>query len=181
MEQDRKARMRSRTPTWFEHYASLNVRNPLALWLRKEVQWLTESNGKRGRNRAFSGAVFQLCLDIKCQFGQLLRKSLGMVQSSLKLDKRDWLVPHVSTAGRRLRYLMAACSRYALMLTELIARFLLLNLRPASSVIESLPLRGVSRDHGPTRRFRDHPAAQEFAGVERSCAGLPMAGKINME
>jgi hypothetical protein len=85
MEQDKKMRKKYRTTNWAAYNASLKARGSLTVWLDKEMQWLAEPNGKRGRNQTFSNAAIQFCLSIKCLFAQPLRQSLGMVQSLLKL------------------------------------------------------------------------------------------------
>ena len=71
------------------------------MWLDKDMQWLAEPNGKRGRNQTFSDSAIQFCLSIKCLFGQPLRQSLGMVQSLLRLANLDWPVPDLLRAGAR--------------------------------------------------------------------------------
>ena len=105
MEQDKKMRKKYRTTNWAEYNASLKARGSLTVWLDKEMQWLAQPNGKRGRNQTFSDAAIQFCLSIKCLFGQPLRQSLGMVQSLLKLAQLDWPVPDFSTVSRRQRHL----------------------------------------------------------------------------
>ena len=101
MEQDKKMRKAYRTTNWCEYNASLKARGSLTVWLDKEMQWLAEPNGKRGRNQTFSDAAIQFCLSVKVLFGQPLRQSLGVEQSLLKLAKLDWPVPDFSTVSRR--------------------------------------------------------------------------------
>ena len=110
MEQDKKMRTKYRTTNWSEYNASLKARGSLTVWLDKEMQWLAQPNGKRGRNQTFSDAAIQFCLSIKCLFGQPLRQSLGMVQSLLKLAHLDWPVPDFSTVSRRQRLLRVQLS-----------------------------------------------------------------------
>ena len=69
------------------------------------MQWLDTPSGERGRGHAFSDAVIQFCLSLKCLFDQPLRYSLGMVQSLLKLAGLDWPVPDYSTVCRRQKSL----------------------------------------------------------------------------
>jgi hypothetical protein len=110
MEQNKKMRKKYRTTNWTEYKALLKARGSLTVWLNKEMQWLAEPNGKRGRNKTLSGAAIQFCLSIKCLFGQPLRQSLGMVQSLLKLVHLDWPVPDFSTLSRRQRHLRVQLS-----------------------------------------------------------------------
>lgn len=110
MEQDKKMRTKYRTTNWPEYNASLKARGSLTVWLDKEMQWLAQPNGKRGRNQTFSDAAIQFCLSIKCLFGQPLRQSLGMVQSLLKLAHLDCPVPDFSTVSRRQRHLRVQLS-----------------------------------------------------------------------
>ena len=110
MEQDKKMRKKYRTTNWTAYNASLKARGSLTVWLDKEMQWLAEPNGKRGRNQTFSDAAIQFCLSIKCLFGQPLRQSLGMVQSLLALANLDWPVPDFSTVSRRQKHLRVQLS-----------------------------------------------------------------------
>ena len=105
MSEDKKLRARLRTTNWREYNAALKARGSLTVWLDKDMQWLAEPNGKRGRNQTFSDSAIQFCLSIKCLFGQPLRQSLGMVQSLLKLANLDWPVPDFSTVCRRQKRL----------------------------------------------------------------------------
>lgn len=69
MEQDKKMRKKYRTTNWTEYNASPKARGSLTVWLDKEMQWLAEPNGKRGRNQTSSDAAIQFCLSIKACSG----------------------------------------------------------------------------------------------------------------
>lgn len=110
MTKEKKMRTKYRTTNWAQYNAALKARGSLSIWLDKDMQWLAEPTGKRGRHPVFSDAAIQFCLSIKCLFGQALRQSLGMVQSMLKLAGLDWPVPDYSTVCRRQKSLQVLLS-----------------------------------------------------------------------
>ena len=65
MSEDKKLRARYRTTNWRDYNATLKARGSLTVWLDKDMQWLAEPNGKRGRNQTFSDSAIQFCLSIK--------------------------------------------------------------------------------------------------------------------
>ncbi|GAB3189107.1 hypothetical protein GCM10027292_19680 [Hydrogenophaga aquatica] len=69
------------------------------------MQWYATATGKRGRQPTLSNAAIQFCLSIKCLFGLDLRRSLGLVESLLRLAGLDWKVPDFSTVCRRQKSL----------------------------------------------------------------------------
>ena len=80
------------------------------MWLDRDMKWLAEPSGKRGRRQIFSDAAIQFCLSIKCLFGLALRQTLGLVQSLLRLAQLDWPVPDYSTVCRRQKTLQTQIS-----------------------------------------------------------------------
>ncbi len=94
-----------RTTNWPAYNAALKARGSLLIWLDKDMAWFAAKGGKRGHSHAFSDAVIQLCLSIKCLFGLPLRQSIGMVESLLKQAVLDWPVPDFSTVSRRQKTL----------------------------------------------------------------------------
>ena len=77
------------------------------MWLDRDMRWLAAPSGKRGRRQTFSDAAIQFCLSIKCLFGLALRRTLGLVESLLRLAGLDWPVPDYSTVCRRQKTLQA--------------------------------------------------------------------------
>lgn len=99
-----------RTTNWKAYNAALKARGSLTMWLDRDMRWLAQPSGKRGRSETFSDVAIQFCLSIKCLFGQPLRQALGMVQSLLQLAKLDWPVPDFSTVCRRQKTLQTQLS-----------------------------------------------------------------------
>ncbi len=93
MSEAKKKRTKYRTTNWKVYNAALKARGALTMWLDRDMQWLAEPSGKRGRSQTFSDAAIQFCLSIKCLFGQALRQTLGLVESLLRLAGLDWPVP----------------------------------------------------------------------------------------
>ena len=110
MSVDKKARTRYRTKNWRQCSAALKARGSLAVWLGREMRWLVEPTGKRGRGKIFSHAAIQFCLSIKCLFNQPLCQALGMVQSLLQMTQLDRLMHAFSTVCRRQKTLRVQLS-----------------------------------------------------------------------
>lgn len=98
-------RVKYRTTNWKAYNAALKARGELTIWLDRDMQWLAQPTGKRGRCQKFSDAAIQFCLAIKCLFGQPLRQTLGLVESLLGMAGLDWPVPDYSTVCRRQKSL----------------------------------------------------------------------------
>lgn len=77
----------------------------MSIWLDKEMNWFGGSTGKRGRSPTYSDAAIQFCLSLKCLFGLPLRRSMGLIESLLKLLELAWPVPKFSTISRRQKHL----------------------------------------------------------------------------
>ena len=108
MSEDKKPKTRYRTTNWSQYNAALKARGSLTVWLDKDMRWLAEPSGKRGRGQIYSDAAIEFCLSIKCLFNQPLRQALGMVQSLLELAQLDWRAPDFSTVCRRQKTLQVA-------------------------------------------------------------------------
>jgi hypothetical protein len=102
----KKKRAKYRMTNWKAYNAALKARGALTMWLDKDMQWLAQPSGKRGRSQTFSDAAIQFCLSIKCLFGQALR----LVESLLRLAGLDWPVPDYSTVCRRQETLQTRLS-----------------------------------------------------------------------
>ena len=74
-----------KTIHWRRYNQALKARGALMIWLDRDLQWSSLTNGRRGRPSLFSDAAIQFCLTIKCLFGLALRQGMGMVESLLKL------------------------------------------------------------------------------------------------
>ena len=98
-------RRKYRTTNWKAYNAALKARGDLTIWLDKDMQWLAQATGKRGRSPTFSDAAIQFCLTIKCLFSQPLRQTLGLVQSLLRMAGLPWTAPDYSTVCRRQKSL----------------------------------------------------------------------------
>ena len=98
-------RVKYRTTNWKAYNAALKARGELTIWLDRDMQWLAQPTGKRGRCQKFSDAAIQFCQTIKCLFGQPLRQTLGLVESLLGMAGLDWPVPDYSTVCRRQKSL----------------------------------------------------------------------------
>ena len=85
MSEDKKPKTRYRTTNWPQYNAALKARGSLTVWLDKDMHWLAEPSGKRGRGQIYSDAAIEFCLSIQCLFNQPLRQALGMVQSLLEI------------------------------------------------------------------------------------------------
>lgn len=96
-------RVKYRTTNWKAYNAALKARGDLTIWLDKDMQWLAQPRGKRGRCQKFSDAAIQFCLTIKGLFGQPLRQTLGLVQSLLRMAGLPW-----SVATRKIAPALAA-------------------------------------------------------------------------
>ena len=59
-------RVKYRTTNWKAYNAALKARGELTIWLDRDMQWLAQPTGKRGRCQKFSDAAIQFCLTIKC-------------------------------------------------------------------------------------------------------------------
>lgn len=94
-----------RTTNWNAYNESLRQRGSLMVWIDKDMEWVGEPNGKRGRSPSFSDAAIQFCLMLKNLYGLALRQTTGMVRSLLALAGLDWDVPDFSTLSRRLKHL----------------------------------------------------------------------------
>lgn len=110
MTQAKRQRTKYRTTNWKAYNAALKARGALTMWLDRDMKWLAEPSGKRGRRQIFSDAAIQFCLSIKCLFGLALRQTLGLVQSLLRLAQLDWPVPDYSTVCRRQKTLQTQIS-----------------------------------------------------------------------
>jgi hypothetical protein len=108
--QAKRQRTKYRTTNWKAYNAALKARGALTMWLDRDMKWLAEPSGKRGRRQIFSDAAIQFCLSIKCLFGLALRQTLGLVQSLLRLAQLDWPVPDYSTVCRRQKTLQTQIS-----------------------------------------------------------------------
>lgn len=108
MSEDKKPKTRYRTTNWSQYNAALKARGSLTVWLDKDMRWLAEPSGKRGRGQIYSDAAIEFCLSIKCLFNQPLRQALGIVQSLLELAQLDWRAPDFSTVCRRQKTLQVA-------------------------------------------------------------------------
>ena len=108
MSEDKKPRTRYRTTNWPQYNAALKARGSLTVWLDKDMRWLAQPSGKRGRDQIYSDAAIEFCLSIQCLFNQPLRQALGMVQSLLELAQLDWRAPDFSTVCRRQKALQVA-------------------------------------------------------------------------
>ena len=98
-------RRKYRTTNWKAYNAALKARGELRIWLYRDMQWLALPAGMRGRCQKFSNAAIQLCLTIKCLFGQPLRQTLGLVQSLLRIAGLPWAAPDYSAVCRRQKSL----------------------------------------------------------------------------
>lgn len=58
-------RVKYRTTNWKAYNAALKARGELTIWLDRDMQWLAQPTGKRGRCQKFSDAAIQFCLTIK--------------------------------------------------------------------------------------------------------------------
>ncbi|MCS4294102.1 hypothetical protein M2375_002335 [Comamonas sp. BIGb0152] len=94
-----------RMKNWKAYNAALKARGRLTVWQDKDMQWLAPPTGKRGRGHTFSDASIQLCLTIKCLFGQTSLQTLGLVQSLLKMAGLPWTAPDYITLCRRQKIL----------------------------------------------------------------------------
>ena len=92
---------RYRTTNWKSYNEALRRRGSLLIWLDKDMVWLANTVGRRGRPPVFSDAAIQFCLMVKVLFGLPLRQTTGMVASILKMAGLDWPVPDFSTLSRR--------------------------------------------------------------------------------
>ena len=110
MTQAKRQRTKYRTTNWKAYNAALKARGALTMWLDRDMKWLAEPSGKRGRRQIFSDAAIQFCLSIKCLFGLALRQTRGLVQSLLRLAQLDWPVPDYSTVCRRQKTLQTQIS-----------------------------------------------------------------------
>lgn len=54
-------RVKYRTTNWKAYNAALKARGDLTIWLDKDMQWLAQPRGKRGRCQKFSDAAIQSC------------------------------------------------------------------------------------------------------------------------
>ena len=96
---------RYRTTNWKSYNEALRRRGSLLIWLDKDMVWLANTVGRRGRPPVFSDAAIQFCLMVKVLFGLPLRQTTGMVASILKMAGLDWPVPDFSTLSRRQKTL----------------------------------------------------------------------------
>ena len=85
-------------------------RGSLLIWLDKDMLWLANKAGRRGRPPVFSHAAIQFCLMVKVLFGLPLRQTSGMVASILEMAELDWPVPDLSTLSRRQKTLAVQIS-----------------------------------------------------------------------
>ncbi len=87
MSEAKKRRTKYHTANWKAYNAALKARGAVTMWPDRDMQWLAEPSGKRGRQRTFSDAAIQCCLSIKSLFGQALQQTqtLGLVESLLRL------------------------------------------------------------------------------------------------
>lgn len=69
------------------------------------MQWLVPPTGKRSRIPALIYAAIQFCLTIKCFFGKLLRQTMGLVQSLLRMAGLPWSESNYCTVCRRQKSL----------------------------------------------------------------------------
>ena len=97
--------LRYRTTNWSDYNRSLRKRGSLLVWFDRDMAWLAERVGKRGRPETFSDAAIQFCLSVKVLFGLPLRQTSGMVASLLKMAGLGWAVPDYSTLCRRQKTL----------------------------------------------------------------------------
>lgn len=96
---------RHRTTNWSTYDASLRRRGSLLVRFDRDMTWLAERAGKRGRPEAFSDAAIRLCPSVKVLSGLPLRQTSGMVAGLLDMAGLDWPVPDFSTLCRRQRSL----------------------------------------------------------------------------
>ena len=92
---------RYRTTNWKSYNDALKRRGSLLIWLDKDMVWLANTVGRRGRPPVFSDAAIQFCLMVKVLFGLPRRQTTGMVASILSMAGLDWPVPDFSTLSRR--------------------------------------------------------------------------------
>ena len=59
------------------------------MWFDRDMIWLAERCGKRGRPETYSDAAIQFCLSVKVLFGLPLRQTSGMVASLLEMAGLD--------------------------------------------------------------------------------------------
>lgn len=97
--------LRYRTTNWSDYNKSLRKRGSLLVWIDRDMEWLADRSGKRGRPEVFSDAAIQFCLSVNVLFGLPLRRTSGMVASFLEMADLDWPVPDFSTLCRRQRTL----------------------------------------------------------------------------
>ena len=96
MSEAKGARGRYKATNWTTYNAALKARGSLTIWSDEGMQWYDLASCRRGRQRVFSDAAIQFCLSVKFLFGLALRKSLGLVESLLRLACLDWKVPEIS-------------------------------------------------------------------------------------
>jgi len=101
-------RRKYRTTNRKAYNAALKARGDLTIWLDKDMQWLAQATGKRGRCQKFSDAAIQFCLTIKSLFGQPLRLTLGLVQSLLRMAGLPWPVPDLQHGVSQAKQLECA-------------------------------------------------------------------------
>ena len=134
---------RYRTTNWSNDNKSLRKRGSLLVWFDRDMTWVAERCGKRGRPETFSDAAIQFCLSVKVLFDLPLRQTSGMLTSLLKMAELDWPVPDFSTLCRRQKTLNVQIPyrRVDGPLNLLV---------PSRALLRStLPVNGQHRDQGP--------------------------------
>lgn len=92
---------RYRTTNWSAYNAALRRRGSLSVWFDPDTVWHAGKTGKRGRPETFSNAAVQVCLTLKVLFGLPRRRTVGLVESLIRMAGLDWPVPDYSTRCRR--------------------------------------------------------------------------------
>ncbi len=101
---------RYRMTNWKSYNESLRRRGSPLIWMDKDMVWLANKAGRRGRPPVFSGAAIQFCLMVKVLFGLPLRQTTGTVASILEMVELDWPVPDFYTMSRRQKTLTVQIS-----------------------------------------------------------------------
>lgn len=101
---------RYRMTNWKSYNEALRRRGSPLIWMDKDMVWLANKAGRRGRPPVFSDAAIQFCLMVKVLFGLPLRQTTGTVASILEMVELDWPVPDFSTISRRQKTLTVQIS-----------------------------------------------------------------------
>jgi hypothetical protein len=99
--QTSKPKVRYCTTNWRDYDRSLIARGDVTVWIDKDIRWLEEPTGQRGRPKYYSDAALQCMLTLKALYRLPLRAAQGMTRSLLHLLGLTWPTPHYSTVSKR--------------------------------------------------------------------------------